>query len=43
VRVVLRDPELFLAITTLIVLGGLVTGAIYAAISQVTRGPDPPA
>jgi hypothetical protein len=40
---VVGDPWLFLAVTIVVVLGGLVAGAIYAVTSHTTRGPEPPA
>jgi len=41
--VVLRDPQLYLSIASVIVFAGFVVGAIYAAISQAGQGREPPA
>jgi hypothetical protein len=41
--IVLGDPWLFVAVTIVVVLGGLIAGAIYAVISHATRRPQPPA
>src|SRR5262245_60983837 len=39
--IVLGDPSVFLAPTSVIVVGGLVGGTIYAIVSQFMRGPEP--